>query len=92
MAPKKKKAKTEHPNRTRVADIDPDILLLDGMDDALVGVGERCGQPTVAVYEEQRIIDVLARDMDPDEAAEFYQFNIAGAWVGERTPLILTRF
>jgi hypothetical protein len=26
-----------------------------------------------------------------DEAEEFFDFNIAGAWMGEQTPIILRR-
>jgi hypothetical protein len=34
----------------------------------------------------------MTRDgMDEEEAWEYYQFNIAGSWVGESTPLFLER-
>jgi len=43
------------------------------------------------VYDTTKIIDILCeRDgMDRDEAAEYYEFNIAGAYVGDRTPMFI---
>lgn len=59
-------------------------------DEAIMGIGRRCGQPTLVVYSYERIVEVLQKDgMDEDEAREYTDFNIAGAWMGEHTPLIL---
>jgi hypothetical protein len=30
--------------------------------------------------------------MDEDEAIEFYEFNVSGAYVGENTPIFVTVF
>jgi hypothetical protein len=45
----------------------------------------------VVVYDISKIIDVLCeRDgMDRDTASEYYEFNIRGAYVGERTPMFI---
>lgn len=61
-------------------------------DEAIVGLGDRIGMETVVVYDTTKIIDILCeRDgMERDEATEFYEFNIAGAYVGERTPLFIS--
>ena len=32
--------------------MDDDILVADGFEAALLGVGRRCGQPDIAVYDE----------------------------------------
>jgi hypothetical protein len=60
-------------------------------DEAIVGIGSRCGQPDLLVYSYEKIIDVLVKDgMEREEATEYADFNIVGAWVGEHTPIILT--
>lgn len=66
-----------------------DLLLLDGFDEAFVGIGERCGQPELAVYSWEKMIDLLMeRDgMNHDEAIEYINFNVTGCWVGDRTPI-----
>jgi hypothetical protein len=76
-----------------VSEFDEEMLLADGFEDAVLGVAERCGQPTLVVYDAARCIEILmTRDgMDYDEAEECFQFNTLGAWVGEMTPLFLWR-
>jgi len=70
-------------------DDDGTLLFADGLDDAIIGVGERCSQPNVIVYSYNKVIEILMqRDgMSHDEATEFFSFNIGGAWVGESTPI-----
>ena len=65
-----------------------EALLADGFEDALIGVSYRFGQNPIALYDQDRCIEILMqRDgMEYDEAIEFFQFNIIGAWVGEGTP------
>lgn len=56
------------------------------------GENERWGtsfdKPTPAlVYDEQVMLEILMADgMDYDEAAEFFSFNIEGAYLGPTTP------
>ena len=77
----------------RVAEFDEEILLADGFECAFLGVAERCGSPPVAVYDRAACLRLLvSRDgMTPEGAEEFFEFNVAGAYVGERTPWFLTK-
>jgi hypothetical protein len=70
-----------------------DALMADGFEEAIIGVAERCSQPTLVVYDAERCIEILQRDseMTEEEAHEFFEFNTLGAWVGENTPLFLWR-
>jgi hypothetical protein len=70
-----------------------EIYLFDGLDDACIGIANRIGQPALAVYDWWMIVDVLMRDGidDIEDAIEYLEFNIAGAWLGPNTPLILER-
>jgi hypothetical protein len=67
-----------------------EILLIDDHDNAFMGLIERCGS-VVALYDGDIILNSLA-DMCGSVAAgeEYFQFNILGAYVGEKTPYILT--
>ena len=75
------------------AEIDEEIILADGFDDAFVGVAERCGMGPVAVYDREKCIDVLTREhaASYEEAEEHFEHNVVGAYVGERTPMFITR-
>ncbi len=62
-----------------------ECLTADGFDDALVGF--TCGPNMVAVYDVQRMIEILvAEGMDHDDAVEHLDYNVIGAYVGEKTP------
>ena len=61
-----------------------------GCDDAIVGLGHRCGCDTVVVYDYDKLVDVfMQQGMDEEESIEWIDYNILGAWVGEDTPIIL---
>jgi len=70
----------------------PDLLKADGFDDAILGVVERIGTQAIC-YDQDKVIDILIeRDgMTYEEAIEYFEYNIAGAWVGESTPFFLQR-
>ena len=63
---------------------DDTFMVADGFDDAIIGVDEN---NLKIVYDIDEVINILIRDgMDVDEAIEYYEYNIAGAYVGENTP------
>jgi len=68
----------------------PDLLKADGFDEAILGVVQRMGIQAIC-YDQDKVIDILMeRDgMTYEEAVEYFEFNIAGAWVGESTPFFL---
>ena len=65
----------------------PDAMLVDGHDDALAGYDTQ-GR---AIYFIDHIISTLEeRDgMTNTEANEYFDFNIAGSYVGEYTPIYM---
>ena len=66
----------------------PDLMILDGFDEAIVGVVERIGLLAVC-YDRSKILKVLMRDMNEEEAVEYFEFNILGAYMGESSPVYL---
>jgi hypothetical protein len=79
-------------NREEIAEINPDLLVMDPeyLDEAIVGVVERINFNAVC-YDPEKIVELLMKHdgMDEDEAIEYMQFNMMGAWVGETTPVFL---
>ena len=72
----------------RLMEINPDAMLIDGMDRAVIGIDEMKAR---AVYSVDKIIDELCRlnEWDRDVAREWYEFNISTAHVGEYTPILV---
>ena len=62
-----------------------DILLADGFDDALVGVSSK----NIAVYDIEKCIKVLSKDMTAEEAMDYFYYNVEGAYMGEQTPIYI---
>ena len=75
----------------RLAEEYPDLLRMDGFDDAILGVVERIGLQTVC-YDLNKVLEILMKQgMDEQDAWDWYQFNMIGALVGEATPVFLER-
>ena len=70
------------------------MLLMDGYNDCIVGVIERCGQDRFVVYDPEKVmLQLMAEnDWDHETAAEWLDFNMAGAWVGSRSPGFLAPY
>lgn len=75
--------------REQLAEINPEALLADGLEDALIGYTVNHHHAHVAVYDYGKCIEVLvSRDgMTHEEADEFLSFNTLGAFVGENGPI-----
>ena len=66
-----------------------EALLADGFSEALIGMGTRF-MHDVAVYDYEKCIEILERDMPHEDAIEYFDFNVSGAYVGENTPVFVT--
>ena len=42
------------------------------------------------VYSADKIIESLSEEMTPEEAEEFYEYNILGAYMGDMTPIYVS--
>ena len=82
---------TSYMSREAAAEVNEDMLFADGFDGALVGYIERAGMPSIACYDKDKCIEILAKDMTHEEAVEYFYFNTAGAYDGENTPCFFTR-
>jgi len=66
------------------------LLLADGFEDALLGIGGAFNQ-LAAVYDYDKCVDILIKrdGMSMEDAEEWMSFNVCGAYVGEHTPIFL---
>jgi len=73
-----------------LAAIDSKALFADGFDDAILGLTE-VEEGWRVCYDIGRILEILVvdHDMESDEAVEYFDFNIGGAYVGPLTPLFI---
>jgi hypothetical protein len=77
-----------------LAEINPEALLADGLEDAFIGYTLNHHHAHVAVYDYDKCIDILvARDgMTSAEPDKFLSFNTLDASVGENGPLFIRMF
>lgn len=69
--------------RERICDTFPDMefLFADGFDSAILGF---CTKTYRIVYSKSKCIEILSKDMDHEEAIEFFDFNVDGSYVGNK--------
>jgi len=84
------------------------MLLADGFDEAIIGYIDRTNEPRVVVYDREKCIDIILRDIlsptlcnreswercscsNRDEAEEYFEYNVAGSYMGAETPAYLNR-
>ncbi len=61
-----------------------EILKADGFDDAIIGIDEETMR---LIYSVSKCIEILCKEMDEEEAVEYFDFNVKGAYMGEKTPI-----
>jgi hypothetical protein len=66
-------------------------IILDGLDDAIVGIVEEFGNGRRILYSKYKILTILCdRDlMTMGEAEEYFDYNIIGLYAGEQNPVFL---
>ena len=66
------------------------ILLANDFEDAFMGLG-RQGNNNLAVYDYEKCVLILMKkeDWTEEEAIEWMEYNVVGAWVGEQTPIFV---
>lgn len=65
-------------------------LKADGFDDCLIGLGFSFGRHGVLVYDQAKIIEKLEQQgMSHEEAFEYYEYNIARAFLGDNMPIFV---
>jgi hypothetical protein len=61
-----------------------DILKADGFDEAIIGIETN---EMRLIYSVSKCIQILSSDMNEEDAVEFFDFNVRGSYVGDKTPI-----
>lgn len=69
------------------------LVLANGLEAAFLGLVMRFNVPDpIACYDYDLVIQsFIDEGMTEEEAIEHFEYNVIGAWVGERTPCYLRR-
>ena len=67
---------------------DEDILTANGFDDAVIGIDDKTMR---LIYSVTKCIEILMEEMDMgiEESVEFFEFNVKGSELGDKTPMFL---
>jgi hypothetical protein len=67
------------------------MITWDRFNEAIIGTGGRCGMEEVFVYSYDKMLTILMTEdeMTEREAIDYIEYNIAGAYVGELTPILV---
>ena len=63
---------------------DEEFLIAVGFDSAIIGVDESSMR---LIYSVEKCLQILCDDMTYEDAIEHFEFNVKGAYVGEKTPI-----
>lgn len=61
-----------------------EFIIADGFDEAVIGF---CEQSMRLIYSVNKCLAILQKDMNEEDANEYFWFNVQGAYVGEKTPI-----
>ena len=66
-------------------------VILDGLDDAIIGIVEEFGNGPRLLYSKEKILIILCNrdEMSIEDAEDFYGYNIVGLYAGEQNPVFL---
>lgn len=78
-------------NIEQIAEINPDAIVLDGFNDAIIGMAERINFGPLVAYDAEKIISIMVeRDgMTDEDAREYFEYNISGSYLGEYSPIFI---
>ena len=67
------------------------LVLYDGFDSCIIGVGVQTSGMFV-VYDQDKVLVTLEDEFEDETAAlDWFEFNMACAWLGDHTPVFLVR-
>ena len=67
------------------------MVKAEGLEDAILGTGGRINMDEVLIYSYDKCVQIfMDRDkMTYEEAVEWMDFNVVGAWWGPKTPIFM---
>ena len=76
-----------------IAEINPEAMMADGFDDAVLGMCVQFGSEPIVAYDYEKCIEILMKrdSLSRIDAIDFMEFNVIGAYVGLDTPVFIMR-
>jgi hypothetical protein len=72
-------------------DSEINYLKADGFDDCFVGVGQSFGLQDRLIYDKNKMLEKMKKDgMTEEEAWEYFEYNILGAYISDNMPIFLS--
>jgi len=94
--------------RDWIVEYNEEALLANGFEEAFIGMCHRFGQEPLVAYDRDKCIDILMSDFAEgrenletskgeevdlyEEAVDYFEYNVIGAWVGDTTPVFITKY
>tara|TARA_R110000765_G_scaffold367580_1_gene457704 strand:+ start:469 stop:729 length:261 start_codon:yes stop_codon:yes gene_type:complete len=74
-----------------IAEMNPEAMMADGFDEAILGMCVQFGAEPLVAYDYEKCVDILIKrdNLNRTEAIDFIQFNVIGAYVGLNTPVFI---
>lgn len=70
---------------------DDDVVIFHGYDAAVIGLANQFNSGPILVYDQDKVIEILMEEgLSEEDALDHFYFNVAGSYVGERTPIFVT--
>lgn len=67
-----------------------EVIILDGLDDAIIGIATSAMDTSRLVYSRSGLVDIfVSQGMSWEEAEEWVSFNIDCAYMGQNSPVIV---
>ena len=81
----------QHPTIAEIAQVNPEAITLDGLDEAILGIVSFHGDLPVLMYSVNGIIKILMKrdEMTEEDAWDYFGFNIACLYAGEYMPVLV---
>ena len=76
-----------------LSEIDENLLMADGFDEAIIGISTIKNSETVVCYDYNECVNILMKkhDMTYDDALEYMEYNVVDAYVGKKTPAFVKK-
>jgi hypothetical protein len=82
--------------KAQLAEIDEEVILFDGYEEALVGYGYTFasnGHLVVAIYDYNKCLECLLKQgMSEEDAIEWFETNTLGCYAGKNQPVFMKKF
>ena len=78
-------------NIEKISEVNPEALLADGFEEAILGMCLQFAQEPVVAYDYEKCLNILMErdDLARTDAIDFMEFNVIGSYVGLHTPVFI---